>query len=187
MQANLKERSVSKKVMGVTGCNFQLETKTCLCSSWVNICPKNRQIVPWLQLSGVWPMSALCVPTPQHCVLLPAPWHRHFACKELSRAFYRSSGATGASNQSKLVAEQEEMFRWAEWPSYKSKSCQSWQWKKEKKEWGIMLREATERERPHCKGHLFDSLAFFNGHHTANRLQKHSTRASANHAIVHLL
>lgn len=52
---------------------------------------------------------------------------------------------------------------------------------------GIVLREATVRERPHCKGHLLDSLAFFNGHHTAKRLQKHSMRASANHAIVHLL
>lgn len=108
MQANLKERSVSNKLMGMTGCDFQLETKTCLCSSWLNICPKNRQIVAWLQLSGVWCMSALCVPPPQQCVLPPAPGHRHFVCKELSRAFQRS-GATGASNESKLVAGQEEI------------------------------------------------------------------------------
>jgi len=51
----------------------------------------------------------------------------------------------------------------------------------------VMLREATARERPHYKGHLLDFLALFNGHHTANRLQMHSARASANHTIVHLL
>lgn len=50
-----------------------------------------------------------------------------------------------------------------------------------------MLREGTARERPHRKGHLLDFLALFNGHHTANRPQTRSTRASANHAVVHLL
>lgn len=51
----------------------------------------------------------------------------------------------------------------------------------------VMLREAMAREGPHCKGHLLDFLALFNGHHTDNRLQMHSTRASANHAVVHVL
>lgn len=51
----------------------------------------------------------------------------------------------------------------------------------------VMVREARARERPHCKGHLLDILALFNGHHTANRLQMHSTRASANLTVVHLL
>lgn len=125
MQANLKERSVSEQLMGVTGCSLQLETKTCLCSSWVNLCPKPRKMQTWLQWSeSPHPSSVFC------------PRHRHCACKGLSRAFWTSSGATGAASEPKCGRTRgNELLRWAEWAFYKLKSRQLCQWK-ENKEWG---------------------------------------------------
>jgi len=74
-QANLKERFVSKKLMGVIGWNSQLNTKMCMRSSNVNVC----QNCGLAGSGGAWELvpSVLHVPALWQRALPPRLGHRH--------------------------------------------------------------------------------------------------------------
>lgn len=187
IQANLKQRPVPKKLKWMTGCTFDLKTTTCT--------HKNNVGRVAGGLKGQWAQLHAGAEHPARPSAQPLqPWdmdaHVHRAQQSISK---KSPAATEASKESLNNGRtgENELLKWAERSSYKlkMKSCQSWQWKTENKKWGILQswgKPWQGKGIPHCKGHLLDIMALFNGHHPANRLQMYSTRASTNHVVVHL-